>query len=765
LTYIGKQELQETLLELQKNILKVAVTDWSDTRGFLPITIEDPAERAEMCLQMAVLKKLFGRAGYAKLELEAYLWSRQTQEKLQRLGWLEGGIVVLDKQRSTVRLPHVDRPTEALRLPMIRPYRQAAGGLRSKMTPECFQSTWNAARATVFPETPASQEPDIESLGVQVYDRTAACPAEGILEDISKSADQFAKNLFGPNAPLLHSGRTAEVVIEHLSAIVENYYLRNLRLGSSQVDSHDFSQRAEFLRFFGSESGAKSILEQTTGTLFVPDGEVSLLLIEYLFSSNTAEIGGRAIDRGCDPEIWEVLGFQDIGRITRMGRFVRDLLALRGFDHAEHDRYKPILDGQAWQWLRELGAEPEHRARIQADVEELIARPAISVLARFCEGLQRNRGGRLQSEIQQGSPISLPIHLYLRHDENTNRALLAFPLTGWNLDIKSAIFRNLVVYYVGTFRPGATDLLSDQIEYLRSFISIACWPTVTRLVERDDETMQRTANVFGHDLKNRLAEIRYAKTLSLLQKHSTEPAKTDRPAMTLRAHLDMIYGTMELFRSITKISAGSLPSEWMDEEWKNKWPPDPFPPTYIEAVESACETVIRYVGQCYAQSVEGKAEVLLRRIDPSGGTELNSERLEDIYVANPEVSFPPFKAEDSAGPQAVLAGLTELARNAAKVVTKTEEIRDLLNRYGELHIDYAISHLGTRVIVELWNPKWRARLLASSSIQSLSWMYSQMRAVRIEPVVAKMHRAVPYAYSRFSFDAALLKFKSRGLDV
>lgn len=760
MTLSAKQQLQEALLELQKNMLKLGVADWSETAVCLPIAVENPDEQAEICVQMAVLKHLFGQECYAKLELEAYLWCRHPQELLRRLGWLEGGIVVLDKHRSSVRLPHVDFPHHSLRLPMIRPYQDAGGGLRAKMAPACFAKSWEAVVGTIS-DAATSSPNALGRLGDLVYDRDGPTSAgDGVFEAIHAIACQYAAKLFPHAAGSIPRVRIQETVLEHLTALVENQYLRNLRLGSSHPDPLDFGYRAEFLRFFGTEAEKVSTVEEITKTLFVPDGEVSLLLLEYLMSSDDANVGGHRLTRGCGSEQWDTLGFADLGRITRLARFVRDLLGLGDFDRGEHEAYKPILGGTSWEWLRKLSEDPNARCRIQAATAELLERPTLLALTLFCEAAQLTSTTRTKSEVQQLSPIALPIHLYLRQDEVTNRALLAFPLTGWELKDKSTIFRNIVVYFVGTIHPAATDILADQLEYLRSFVSIACWPTVSRLIERDDETMQRTANVLGHDLTNRLAEIRFEETLSLLRRHSTDTATTDRPAQTLQAHLDMLYGTAELFNSVAKISSGNLPAGWMDDRWKSNWPPVAYSEECVASVEMACEDVIRYVGQCYAQSVQGKSDVFLRRLDAKDRRVLQSERLGEIRVSDPEVHFAPFDRKNSAGPQAVLAGLTELVRNALKVVTKNDQMQDLIERYGMLHIDYAISRKATWTVVELWNPKWRARLRVSTSIRSLTWMYSQIKAIRIDEVKLEPYNGKQYAYSRFSIDPTKLKFES-----
>ena len=50
----SKQELQETVLDLLKGILKLGVEDFSSKTTELPVAIQDPEEQAETFLELVV---------------------------------------------------------------------------------------------------------------------------------------------------------------------------------------------------------------------------------------------------------------------------------------------------------------------------------------------------------------------------------------------------------------------------------------------------------------------------------------------------------------------------------------------------------------------------------------------------------------------------------------------------------------------------------------------------------------------------------------
>ncbi len=311
-----------------------------------------------------------------------------------------------------------------------------------------------------------------------------------------------------------------------------------------------------------------------------------------------------------------------------------------------------------------------------------------------------------------------------------------------------------------------------------------------RLMDKAFEILQSAGFVFGHDLKNRLEEMKYEEVrlglrglkheLSDLMKKAS--AITDesgiahdsndlcRALRTLRLGpldlADACFGklaafsaTPELFRVMAKFVSGELPYEWAQKDLVASWPENFSASKHLIKAAEACDIVVRQVVSSYIDGLEFE----LRRID--GQEFMIVPPINSVNRAR--IDLPPLSNSPSlAPPYAILAGLSELVRNAVRAVTSSAVRGDIKHNYGKLHLDYTISidKEKEEVCVSIWNPYSGQAPLVSETINYMIRMYEQIGAVEITPVRDNPHpliQGLRYGQSDFVLRPKLIRFAKR----
>lgn len=252
------------------------------------------------------------------------------------------------------------------------------------------------------------------------------------------------------------------------------------------------------------------------------------------------------------------------------------------------------------------------------------------------------------------------------------------------------------------------------------------------------ELVQHAAFLFGHDLKNRLDELHYHGLRDALRRGG--PNATERVEDCFQK-LDILYGIVELFRVIGKLTAGYLPHEWAHGDLIDEWPAK-FEASHLQKAAHAFHIAVRQGVAPYVRSLRDTGfDFRLREVDSSGPTDVSP-----IYEVMP-IELPPLASTPSPAPiLAVLAGLAEMVRNAAQVVTNNS-LRTLIRQdYGALHLDYEVRVGQDKVCVTVWNP-FIGRRPKSVSLERLSQLYNRLKAVALDPEIQVVDD-YPYALAR-----------------
>src|SRR5437588_67297 len=407
----NRQRLEARTLELQSNIQKLIVEDFTAelSPDALPLRMK-PTQQVEVCVQIAVLSHLYGSESYHKLLLEAYLWTPTTCQMLSEIGWLEGGVVVIDKHREIVQLPSADLPARTLRLPRIRLYDHVSEGLREMMPSWQFKRAWVkiSEQTDLLPGLdPSCRDIVLKALGREIFDhndRTSGDPVhEHLVKHIRITACEIEKSLFPDAVPQSYeSASIRDALMVHLTSILENMHIRNLRLTADSAQE-DHQQHAEFLKFFDVSPQGVSNLERQLKVLLVPDGEVSFLLLEHALSLNDTV--------SLSEEDARTLGLLHGERAGRMADWLRDILGmteLNGFNEHDWENYRPLLTGKTWIWLDRM--LQKHRLELLQVVEQVYrykneGKPLIVALRELCIKFWPDHTTRKVQQLQNVSPI------------------------------------------------------------------------------------------------------------------------------------------------------------------------------------------------------------------------------------------------------------------------------------------------------------------------------------------------------------------------
>ena len=94
--------ISSEVVTLLQNVQKLAVADWSLECGKYPEShLQDLEMRLDIAAHTAVLSWMFPEREPSKIPLEAYMWSGPVLKLLNEIGWLQGGVIVVDRHSPT----------------------------------------------------------------------------------------------------------------------------------------------------------------------------------------------------------------------------------------------------------------------------------------------------------------------------------------------------------------------------------------------------------------------------------------------------------------------------------------------------------------------------------------------------------------------------------------------------------------------------------------------------------------------------------------
>lgn len=336
--------------------------------------------------------------------------------------------------------------------------------------------------------------------------------------------------------------------------------------------------------------------------------------------------------------------------------------------------------------------------------------------------------------------------------------------------------------------------LLRAVNQLYLFLASAAYKTVEyhRLIDKAFEILQSAGFVFGHDLKNRLEELKYEEirfqlrglkqgvqelvrqykdsehqeNLSVLTPNEIRKSLETLPFDVLDSadaclgKLATFSATPELFRVMGKFVSGELPHEWAQKELADEWPESFTPAEHLTKAAEACDIIVRQVVSSYVKGLDFE----LRKIE--GEKIIGVQPIDSVEQIR--IELPPLSNSPSiAPPYAILAGLAELVRNAVKAVTGSARRADIKAKYGKLHLDYRISvdEAEAQVRVSLWNPYSGQAPPVSETIGYMVRMYEQLGAVEIKPVRTgdphPLIEGVRYGQSDFIFRPKQVRFAKK----
>jgi hypothetical protein len=258
----------------------------------------------------------------------------------------------------------------------------------------------------------------------------------------------------------------------------------------------------------------------------------------------------------------------------------------------------------------------------------------------------------------------------------------------------------------------ASDLfpkaLAEGIERVYSLLNASFHRTIVDSGHREEEAyrLRLTYFAFGHDLKNRIANLGMD---SLRRKISTDAPKILAEVDECGARLKILAGMCGVFSAVAKFEDGVLPTEW------------------VAATEES-------EGASASLGVEGAAKLraaLIEAVTQFVYVEDWQQRLTLRYVENDTAShlarpasfeiicLPPFAPEVPEPHLCFFSGLAELCRNAARIVLAASP------KYRAPHVDFSVTVTDTKAVVSLVNPVKGNQRGASQSVGILSDLFDR----------------------------------------
>lgn len=290
---MGRIYISNKIAELLRNVHKLGVSDWNPSFGDYPSSHLTSQElRKEVAAHTAVLSTLFQESEPSKVPLEAYLWSMPVRRLLNQVGWIQGGVVVVDKFGATqVTRLDVDLPWRALRLPVIQPLAEISP---KRMSAACFQQAWEEInrRVVLFPKVESDRRQRLLiEMGDWVYHHAGQPDLFPALarQELDGPMQFVAQKISGHLPASGAARRMYQALADHLAAAVMAAHF--ISLNRSRL-----KRRTSFLEFMNRERTDITRVARANAVLWVPDGEISFLLLEYLSTTlQPVHVGGRLI--------------------------------------------------------------------------------------------------------------------------------------------------------------------------------------------------------------------------------------------------------------------------------------------------------------------------------------------------------------------------------------------------------------------------------------------------------------------------------------
>jgi hypothetical protein len=303
---------------------------------------------------------------------------------------------------------------------------------------------------------------------------------------------------------------------------------------------------------------------------------------------------------------------------------------------------------------------------------------------------------------------------------------------------------------------GFEPLAPLQRQFFAHFLSELASAAI-REKARSMEILADASFMLGHELKNRFGTLGLQELLRQLR-------DTRSPALSLAEsidkEIDVLYSVSSLYSVIHKLTDDALPRKWLDHRLRFRWPLSFVGHKLLPSIADAFDRQLRNA----IFAVDKREELTLSRVD--NDTLVSVAR----YIQDRPAYFPPFDhtSEDEGPAVAFLAGLSELARNAAKAVLNPGNRQYYKDNYGGLLVDYeiAIDESANTVTVRLWNPLV-GQVPHIRSVVNLQRLYGQLGdAVELaDPTLTDNYRyrtGGRYLLSTFVFKPTALRFDSGG---
>lgn len=763
---MGQAHVSEPIAELLRNVHKLGVSDWSPGLGTYPTShLTSPELRDEIAAHTAALSVLFGESDPSKVPLEAYLWSAPVRRHLKELGWLQGGVVVVDKFGTTqITRLEVDLPSRALRLPVIQPLQTINC---QRMAPSCFGQAWEEInrRAFLFPKVDSERrQPLLAELRDWVYDgggRPEEFP-DRAQQDLSQHLKSMAEQVPGYSSSSSSPFRIYEALADHLAAAVMSAHF--VSLNRARVN-----RRTSFLEFMNRERKDITRIARENAVLWVPDGEISFLLLEYLSTSlQPVFVGGQLVHQNysgrseLSQDVFTGLGLlpAETGLAKRMAVWVRDLLGMQGYDPEQHAVLSPLMDNPFWVWLKRQCANRGDRA-LDALHPLLEGSASIGKLRNFCQEFSRSR---TPAELESEGPLNCQLALFQRWMDPKPRYIVAFQFSPWSKSLQSGSRTpRRVAYFIGTFRPVDGMDLSQQILLVRTLVSSAQWPTMHNLLE-EERALDRVSYFFVHDLYNRVWELSSGMQMLLREAEDRGEATLQDLAAEASNNVQGLYGTARLLADLQKAAGGFVSADWAEKARLPDWPRNLSAADFQE-IAARCHQALREAVAGYVSEMRLRGRsFMVRRVslkEPAVLEEIDARDLPRMSAAG---LMPPFDPNREEGPRAMLATLVELVRNAVKGIIRDDTEYEHFSQNGALHLDYEIEVKRDSVQVTLWNPIYGEKLPRPELLERVRNLLFN-RAVEITTPDFHAYplgtsQGVRWVRSTYEYFPARLKFRS-----
>jgi len=707
---------------------------------------------------------MFPESEPSKIPLEAYLWSAPVRRLLDEIGWLQGGVVIVDKLGETqiIRLD-VDLPWRALRLPVIRPLQEVGS---KRMLARCFEDAWEEInrRAFLFPSVESAQRQRLlVELRDWIYHHDGAPEMYPGLarQELDGPMRVMAQKVSGHVPSAASDRRIHQALADHLaaSAMLAHFVrLNRIRL----------KRRTSFLEFMNRERSDITLIARQNAVLWVPDGEISFLLLEYLSTTpEPVHIGGRLIhqNQANHPEISEEV-FEGLGLLPaktdlakRMAIWVRDLLGARGYDPKEHSILSPLTNKGFWAWLKRKFLDDA--SRVDAVLAPLLeGRASLEGLRKFCMELSRCR---TVETLEGDGPVNCRLALFQRWKDPTPRFILALQFSPWSKAVQTASRGpRRVAYFIGTFRSVDALDLNQQILLVRALVSAAQWPTMHNLLE-EERAMDRVSYFFVHDLYNRVWDLSDSIQIVLREAKDKGDTTIHRRAADAFRIVQSLYGTTRLLADLQKCVGGQVPADWAENGRLEDWPLN-ITHQDLQVIANCCESVLLETIGWYLPEMElSGRHFIVRKVSLDEQSVLEETDARLLTRDGGSRIMPPFDPKRDEGPRAILATLVELVRNAVKGIIRDPNEYEHFEVNKALHLDYQIEVAQESVRVSLWDPIFgekRPRPYLLERVRNLLFNNAvELSTPNTDITYPLGTQNLRWAYSKYEYFPARLKFR------